>query len=182
MHHGRFTIARLLCAIMFLGIVFAGLRSGSNDWFKMVYTLTFITLVYAAIAARYRGAFWYGFAVAGWAYFLVGFGPWIGSPPGSEPLRAVNRNIVTSVVLEIVSGTMSRSDSAPSATGGPLPNMIRQMQWANRDGICHSALTILFALVGGIVSRIVARRSSTDGRPSWLVEPHGPERASGGHE
>src|SRR5262245_25907390 len=104
MHHGRLTIAWLLAAIVVLGILFAGLRSGSNDWFKVIYTATFITLVYAAITARYRGAFWYGFAVAGWAYFLIGFGPRIGSPPGSEPLHAVNRNIVTSVVLEIVSG------------------------------------------------------------------------------
>jgi hypothetical protein len=162
MHHGRFTIARLLGAIMFFGIVFAGLRSGSNDWFKLIYTLTFIMLVYATIAARYRGAFWYGFAVAGWAYFIIGFGPWIGSPPGSEPLRAVNRNLVSSVVLEIVSGTMSRRDLAPSGAGGPATNMILQMHWANRDGICHSALTILFAFGGGIVSGVVARRPSTD--------------------
>ena len=163
MHHGRFTIARLLVAIMFFGIVFGGLRSGSNDWFKLIYTSTFITLVYGAIAARFRGAFWYGFAIAGWAYFLIGFGPWIGSPPGSEPLQAVNRNIVTSVVLEIVSGTMSGSDLAPPGPGGPATNMILQMHWANRDGICHSALTLLFAFVGGSVSRVVARRPSTEG-------------------
>ncbi len=36
MHHGRFTIARLLGSIMFFGIVLAGLRSGSNDWFKLM--------------------------------------------------------------------------------------------------------------------------------------------------
>jgi hypothetical protein len=150
-------------AIMFFGIVFAGLRSGSNDWFKLIYTLTFITLVYAAIAAKYRGAFWYGFAVAGWAYFIIGFGPWIGSLPGSEPLRAVNRNIVTSVVLEIVSGTMSGSDSAPPVPGGPATAMILQMHSANRDGICHSALTILAAFVGGLVSRTMARRPTTGG-------------------
>src|SRR4051812_23788071 len=110
MPRGRFTIGKLLGVITFCGILLAGLSSGSNDWFKSIYTLTFLTLVYAAIAARYRGPSWYGFAVAGWAYFVVGFGPWIGSPPGSEPLRAVNRNLDTAVVLEIVSGTMMRRD------------------------------------------------------------------------
>jgi hypothetical protein len=94
MNRGRMTIGRLLLAIMFFGVIFAGLRSGSNDWFKLNYTLTFISLVYAAIATRYRGVFWYGFAVAGWAYFIVGFGPWIGSPPGSEPLETRSRTIV----------------------------------------------------------------------------------------
>ncbi len=116
-----------------------------------------------AIAAGYRGAFWYGFAVAGWAYFLIGFGPWIGSPLGSEPPRAVNRNTVSSVVHEIVSGTMSRSDPAPPGAGGLATNLILQMHWANRDGICHSALSLLFTFVVGLVSGVVARRPSTEG-------------------
>ena len=163
MGHDRLTIPRLLIAIVFFGLVFAGLRSGSNDWFKLIYTLTFITLIYSAIAARYRGAFLYGFAVAGWAYFIVAFGPWIGSPPGSEPLRAVNRNIVTSVILEIVSGMLSTFDPTPPGAGGMATNMIHQMHQANRDGICHSALTVVFAIIGGLVSRIVARRPATDG-------------------
>jgi hypothetical protein len=163
MGRGRFTIARLLIAIVFFGIVLAGLRSGSNDSFKLIYTLTFITLIYSAIAARYRGAFWHGFAVAGWAYFIVAFGPWIGSPPGSFPLHTVNRNIVTSVILEIVSGTMSAIDAASPGAGGMPNNMIDQLRWANRDGICHSALTLVFATLGGLVSRRMARRPSTDG-------------------
>jgi hypothetical protein len=163
MGHGRLTITRLLIAIVFFGIVLAGLRSGSNDWFKLIYTLTFVTLIYSAIAARYRGAFWHGFAVTGWAYFIVAFGPWIGSPPGSESLRVVNRNILTSVILELVSGTMSAIDAASPGAGGMPKNMIDQMHWANRDGICHSALTLVFATLGGLVSRIVARRPSTDG-------------------
>jgi hypothetical protein len=160
MRHVRFTIARLLGLILFFGVVLAGLRSGSNDWFKSSYSLTFLMLVYAAIAARYRGAFWYGFAIAGWAYFVVGFGPWIGSPSGSPPPGAVNRNLVSSVVLEIVSDTMSRRDS-PAWSTGPGRNLTRII-WANRGGIAHCALTILFAFAGGLVSRALARRSTTD--------------------
>lgn len=163
MRQGRPTIARLLGAVAFSGIVFAGLRSGSNDWFKLIYSLTFATLVHAAIAARHRGAFWHGFAIAGWAYFLVGFGPWIDSPPG-RALRGVNRNLVTSVVLEIVSGTMSRGDLPAVVVGGPPGStMIFDLRWANRDGIVHSALTILFACLGGSVSRALARRPTPEG-------------------
>jgi hypothetical protein len=164
MRKNRFTIARLLGAIVVLAMIFAGLRSGSNDWFTLIYTLVFLTLVYSAIVARYRGAFWHGFAIAGWAYFLIGFGPWIGGLPAPEPQQAVNRNIVTSVVLEIVTGIMYRVDAA--ALGDALPPtdrasiMISNLRSANRDGICHSALTILFAWVGGFVSRTVAKRGS----------------------
>ncbi len=53
MHHGRLTIARLLGAIVVFGIFYAGLPSGSNDWFKLIYTLTFIAMVYAAIARAF---------------------------------------------------------------------------------------------------------------------------------
>ncbi|WP_406699296.1 hypothetical protein V5E97_10525 [Singulisphaera sp. Ch08] len=159
MRENRLTIARLLGLILFFGVIFAGLRSGSNDWFKLTYSLTFLALVYAAIAARYRGAFWYGFAVAGWAYFVVGFGPWIGSPPLTEPLRAVNRNLVSSVVLEIVSGTMSRHDSSPSGSR----SMLFAMHWANRDGIGHCVLTVLFAIAGGLGSRSLARSRTSEG-------------------
>lgn len=154
MHH-RFTIAGLLVAILFFAIVFAGLRSGSNDWCKVIYSLTFVTLVYAAIAARYRGAFWFGFAAAGWAYFIVAFGPWIGVRPVSEP---VNRSLITSVVHEVVIASLARSDPPPPTTG--FDNVLQ----ANREGICHCALTVLFALLGGCVSGFMARpHPYTDG-------------------
>ena len=151
----RFTIAGLLVSILFFAIVFAGLRSGSNDWCKLIYSFTFVTLVYAAIAARYRGAFWYGFAVAGWAYFIVAFGPWIGVRPVSEP---VNRSLITSFVHEVVVTVLARSDPPPVVTG------IEDVLQANREGIFHSALTVLFALLGGSVARVLARpRPQSDG-------------------
>ena len=151
----RFTIAGLLVSILFFAIVFAGLRSGSNDWCKLIYSFTFVTLVYAAIAARYRGAFWYGFAVAGWAYFIVAFGPWIGVQPVSEP---VNRSLITSFVHEVVVAELARRDPPPFATG--FDDVLK----ANREGIFHCALTVLFALLGGSVARVLARpRPQRDG-------------------
>ena len=160
----RFGITALMGLVLFVAVGLVALRSGSNDWFTLVYTLTFIALIYAAIAARYRGPFWHGFAVAGWGYFVVGFGPWIGSPPGAESLRAVNRNLVTSVILEVVSGTLSVPD--PTPPGSPSQAMmIGDNRRANRDGIGHSALTIVVAFVGGGVSRAVASRARGAGAP-----------------
>lgn len=163
----RVSISGTLGVILFFGIIFAGLRSGSNDWFKPIYSLTFLTLVYAAIAARYRGPFWYGFTVAGWTYFVIGFGPWINS---SLP-RAVNRNLVSSVIVEFVSSRMARNDSLAWSIG-PTMNW-SQIRAANRDGIGHSTLTPLFAFAGGLVARAVAsRRTSDQARSS--IDPEEP--------
>ncbi len=77
MERYRISIAGALGAVLYSALVLAAIKSGSNDWFKLIYSLTFVVLLYAAIAARYRGPFWHGFAVVGWAYFVVGFGAWI---------------------------------------------------------------------------------------------------------
>jgi uncharacterized membrane protein YccC len=157
MPRGRLTIARLLGLVVFCGIVLGGVRSGSNDSFKSIYTLTFVALIYAAIAARYRGPFWYGAAVAGWAYFLVGFGQWIETEPGFPPPQAVNRNLVTAIIPEAMSGLASEAERAAQSI---VPPALARLD-ANRAGVCHCALTILFAYLGGRVSRVVARRSAT---------------------
>jgi uncharacterized membrane protein YccC len=148
----RFTLVGLIGAVTLCAILFAALRSGSNDWFKSVYTLTFITLLYAAIAARYRDAFWYGFSIVGWAYFLIGFGNWIGSGLGHE---TTNRHVVSAVILEAISGTMGLGDQPPIGAAA-LSNQIMELRRQNREGICHSALTIIFAIVGGIVAQRMA--------------------------
>lgn len=158
----RISIALLLGLILATGLILAALRSASNDAFKLIYGLTFLLLVYAAIAARYRGAFWHGFAIAGVAYFLVGFGPWINSLSSTVPQHAVNRNLGTSVVLEIVNAWIARTEPRPPY--GDRARIIRylnnnDLRYANRNGITHCALTLLFALGGGQVSRTLARRS-----------------------
>ncbi|WZP01105.1 hypothetical protein EP7_005549 (plasmid) [Isosphaeraceae bacterium EP7] len=51
-------------------------RRGYLDALKAMYVLTVISLLVAVIAARYRGAFCFGFAVFGWGYFLIGIAPW----------------------------------------------------------------------------------------------------------
>jgi hypothetical protein len=157
------TIASLLLVVVFFGVVFAGLRTASDGWLKLVYMLTFMALVYAAIAARYRSAFWYGFAVAGWAYFLIGCHPWITTASFTQPRYLANQGILTSVVIETVSVLLSgrepfamvpvwdRSFREPSAL---------ETSASIRAIICHCSLTIPFALVGGLVAGAMARRGS----------------------
>jgi hypothetical protein len=155
----RISLAGLFGAILFCAVIFAALRSASMDWFKSIYTLTFIVLLYGTIAARYRGAFWYGFAIVGSAYFVFGFRPWIGKYP-----YETNRHLLTSSVIDAVSTTLDPEPPAPRNDRSAMEARQillrdREPRLLSRDGICHSFLTICFAIVGGIVSKYLESRS-----------------------
>lgn len=155
----RFSIARAIGVIFLLAMVLAGMRSGSNDAFKSIYSLTFVMLLYAAIVARYRGPFWHGFAVVGWAYFLFTLGPWMGSPP-----RPDNRNLISNIIPEILGGVFAANDPPPIRFNPRLASMRIDLLRANREGICNAALTLLFASIGGYAAGRLAR-------PSVVVPP-----------
>jgi hypothetical protein len=148
------SITRMLGLVLGCAVFLAALRSGSNLWFKVIYTLTFVSLGYAAVAARYRGAYWHGFAVVGWAYFLLGYGPWVASGPEHHPNRMVNRGLLSSVLLEVVSHGIEDAPG-PSPLGSDPASIF--VPWedrvANRNGVLHSGLTILFAAAAGAVGR-----------------------------
>lgn len=151
MNRFRFSIASVLMAVVYIAILFAALKSGSNDWFKLVYTATFVMLLYGGIAARYRGPFWYGFAVVGWAFFLVGFGGWVDNPYPGRSGRVINRNLISAIIPEIISGSLNQPADSTKAS-----STMRQNEWANRDGVCHSGLTLIFGILGGLTARRVA--------------------------
>src|SRR5580658_8340358 len=64
--------------IVYLAVAFAAFRSGSQAWFRSLYTLTVAILLVSTLAAKFarrsQVALWFGFAVAGWCYLLLGFG------------------------------------------------------------------------------------------------------------
>ena len=74
----RYSIARLLGVVALTAIVFESFRSVDSAsfevWLKILYTTTVCVLTMAAILAKFYGAFWYGFMVTEWAYFIVGVG------------------------------------------------------------------------------------------------------------
>jgi hypothetical protein len=100
-----------------------GLRDGLHGfadrldfWLSALYTFTMVLLLVAVIAARYRRgnekAFWFGFAVFGWGFFLLGYGPWrTATSDPTEQRVPLNRNLVTSkVILFLVPYLITDSD------------------------------------------------------------------------
>jgi len=157
----RVSMAGLLGVVLFL----AGLRSGSDGWFRAVYTATAASLLFAIVAARHLGAFWYGFAAVGLAYFVIGFGPWVPSPPGSEG-RGLNRNLATSALVELATLAIADREPPPAGTVNYLYNLMREGRKANLNGILHSALTVALAVGGGAVSRGLSA-SGRQRRRAW---------------
>jgi hypothetical protein len=148
MYRLRLTIASLLVVIAFCGVILAGLRSGTTVWMRTIYTATFVALIFATIAAKYRGAFWYGFSVAGWAYFLLAIDPWFDSSV-ADPSHLGNIGLLTSAVNVAVNQWLS--DREPGSL-----DFIDAM--VCRLTICHCALTIPFGLTGGLISGAMAGR------------------------
>ena len=150
----RVSLAGMILAVFYAGLVFAALRSGSDAWTRTIYTLTATTLLFAGVAARHRGVFWHGFAVAGAAYFILGYGPWVAGPPGAEG-RGLNRNLSTAVLVDLVVDAVSPPDVAPSGHNSSY-YINRESHKANLRGIVHSALAVAIAAGGGALARALA--------------------------
>jgi hypothetical protein len=112
----QITIAALTLIVVACAIALTALRTASDFWCSALYTLTVALLLFAVLAARYqRGngkAFWFGFATFGFAFFLLGYGPW--RAPAFDPGEIkvpLNRNLVTSrVILALAPYVIKESD------------------------------------------------------------------------
>ena len=106
-------------------MAFTSLRSGSRLWYVALYTFTAFLLLTAVLAARFRRgyerAFWFGFAVFGWGFFLMGLGPWMNPFADSdEPAgNTLNPNLLTTRVILFLLPYL-RTDSNKLADINPI--------------------------------------------------------------
>jgi hypothetical protein len=193
----RVSISGLLAGIAMLGLVLAALTHPSRLWGDSFYSLTLGTLLIAVLGVVYsraqQRAFWVGFSVCGWAYFLAIWGP--------EPISTIGENLVTTDILSILYPlTLPSTDKFvpptplppsppghPPRTGMTLPgggsivlvggfgggqpaappqsvwdlysaperitNVFGQPESPTFDRIGQSIFCLLFALLGGILTR-----------------------------
>lgn len=155
--HSRLTISGMMAVVVFAAVAFAAMRSGSDPWFRLIYSLAALALLIATIFARYRGAFCYGFAVFGWGYFLLGLGPWVGLAsmltPANPPL---NRMLLSYDLANYLCSF--NPDYQPE---GGLNNLAVMLS-RNMQAICHSALTLPFGFTGGFIAWLIAPKRSSD--------------------
>jgi hypothetical protein len=145
----------MMALILIIGIGLVVLRSDPVLRFRATYTLTASILLVAAIAARYRGDFWYGFALAGWVYFILGLSPFF-TPYDIHPHadRDLYRTLLTLDLAKYL-GSFVVADPQPGMSRG-LENAL---EFKSAVAIFHSILTLPIAFVGGMLARTFAAKS-----------------------
>jgi hypothetical protein len=153
----RTSIFGMALVVALFAMAFAALRSASDLWFSAVYTFTVVLLLLTVIVARFRRgdekAFWFGFAVFGWGFFLLGFGLWINPLANfefeeGEPSR-LNPNLLTSkAIFLLVTHLRKHADELED---------IEKITW-NTIGIAHLLITMVLAICGGMIGALVRRR------------------------
>jgi hypothetical protein len=106
MTHFTFSIRGLMVVIVLLCVAFAALRFPTPLWANVWFSLTVATLTLAVPAAIYRRgtqrAFWLGFAVCGWVYFMLALSPWFQGEGGFQ--------LASTTILDVMSPHIVRKD------------------------------------------------------------------------
>jgi hypothetical protein len=149
------SILALVLIIVACAMAFTALKTASDLWYGALYTFTMVLLLAAVIAARFRRgnekAFWFGFAVFGWAFFVVGLGPWPGQgvDEGEGMGIALNQNLLTSrAILFLVPHLRITTNEF-----GAIDRITR-----NTIGIAHLLVTVTIAVGGGAIAILIRRR------------------------
>ena len=154
----RTSILGMIAVVAAFALAFAALRSASDLWFGAVYTFTVVLLLLTVIVARFRRgdekAFWFGFAVFGWGFFLLGFGPWmipLEQFEEGEPGR-LNPSLLTSKAIFFLVAHLRKK-----------PDDLQDVEkiTANTIGIAHLVITLGLAICGGMIGAMVRRRRGT---------------------
>ncbi|MGP0066450.1 MAG: hypothetical protein ACLQGP_23040 [Isosphaeraceae bacterium] len=182
----RFSIRGLMALIVLLAFAFAALRYPSRLWANAWFTLA-LGAVTLAVPAAIGGigserAFWCGFAVCGWVYFLVSLAPWIHAETGYQLLSTTILDVGSPYIIDnrYLVQSYVRGFNPPSAPESPTPWQVWNLpdfpQEANyRQGyatlhcpwlylrIGHAAFCLLAAFLGGEAARYLYARRSRPG-------------------
>ena len=164
----RIPIAAFMAVIAVLAVELASFRVASDGYVDLTRHLTVVMLAVAVYLARYRegdrAAWWFGFALFGWAYFaLVVDATARRSAASVVSLRAVPP--VT--VLGLFFGDESLTGNNPAVI----------KHWWNQYEILQSILALVIACLGGVAgwmlarrrARPTARKNRARGDWSWMI-------------
>lgn len=181
MREFRLSVSGMLAAIAVLGVWIASIRTASALWLSVIATATLTVLLYSVLSAYYgRGptrAFWCGFALFGWVYLVLVSWDWIGGPLGHDltgGLREVAERLFPPDPTLAAARTVMSGGNLRTAPFRALPpgfdyyevNQQREVRIGNFVQIGRMTLSLLFALLGGVITRSVAGRGTGGGPPA----------------
>jgi hypothetical protein len=157
----RFNIAQLMAVVLYFGFGFAALRNANPFWASVSHTLAILLILAAVVGAlAQRGVArlsWAGIAIFGWAYLLIELLPdravgsfGAGPIPWPGPLIEIGTAQLQPYIHPFARGS---SD------------------YVEYDQVSHSLGLILFALLGGMLGRIFARKARAHGCTATSDQP-----------
>jgi hypothetical protein len=175
----RLTIAGMLWVVALVGIWFASIRAASVVWTTVTATMTLAALLTGVLGAVYaRGssrAFWLGFALFGWAYLTLVNWDWVGGPLGHDLTGGLSdwaERLLGAPPL-VNPPTRTATGAAPPQVGSAAGAAYfeaaqqRRIKLGNFVQIGRMTMSLLFALVGGLIGRTLAERAGRgDGSPA----------------
>ena len=167
----RFSILGLMAVILVIALGLAAVKSPTDLRASLVFTATVFILLTATLGVLLnRSPSLTGFALFGWASLLLAFGPMSLATTVPRPLSTlILEGVLPALNLSPVSGYSEYHNVYASLgvnTGGTI--VVAPVAYLQ---IGHSLLSLLAALVGGVVARVIAARSEAaeslarEGRP-----------------
>ena len=146
----RFTLSALLLTVLPIATASAALGTGSYLWAETTFTFTIAVLLFATLGAAFRRddrrVFWAGFAVFGWAYWVLMF-----APSFREHTRY---EVVTSTLLSYLYPYW-------------IPLAEKQAHYKDTalffEFVGHSIFALFIGLAGGLVASMTLSRPWAEG-------------------
>jgi hypothetical protein len=160
----RFTIRGVSALVLLLGFGFAALRGATLGWATASILIALLALCSATLGAIVRRGpsrpVWVGFAIFGWAYFLLHFNPWAEWTTGYSPAHfttwAIDSLLVSRLAPELEEG---------HAIAGVQSFVILR---SGKSGsffcaVFHATASLLFGFFGSALGIVLAERSESPG-------------------
>jgi hypothetical protein len=140
--------------IALVAIEVAALRQATEPWCNIARYLTIGALIVASLLARHctgaEGAWWFGFALFGWAYYILGLDTLAHGEGVVQP------NSIVSRILEWFLWLYYTGDQAALESLGNHERVSYQIR------IMQAIMIILVACTGGLFCWLMARRRPLD--------------------
>ena len=149
----RTTIPGLMIAVAISAVAITALRTASDLYLKMTYSAVTALLLFAIVAARYRrgnkGAFWFGFAVFGWGYFVLSSVNNDYNRNFDDPQARMNSNLITSNLICRLVPLIRKSTYEIDKIEHITENTI---------GVADLLVTLTIAMSGGLLAVLLRSR------------------------
>jgi hypothetical protein len=160
----RYTIRDLTALVLLLGFGFVALRGATLGWATASILIALLVLCSATLGAVIRRGSsrpcWVGFAIFGWAYFLLHFNPWAQWTTGYSPAH------FTTWAIDSLLGPRVDPELEMGHLMGGVESFVILGSGKSGSFFCavfHAIASLLFGLVGSAVGIVLSERSESLG-------------------